>query len=136
MVAVLVVLKVIYFRIFFLEVIGVVRGVKLFTECFTEESGGCFQTTVLPNAVTIPLIDRSESAFLQALFNVNCFLHLVEQMCAVGTSESVGGEITDSAARPMAILKHAALVIGNVDTQIFLVKSVPFCGKVLDCKLI
>ena len=56
-------------------------------------------------------------------------------MSAVCASQCVRGKISNAAARPMTVLKNSLSVVWHVNSKIFLIKSVPLLGKLINGKL-
>ena len=85
--------------------------------------------------LAVPRIDGRKIAGLEALVHIDRLFHLAKQLCAVGAAKRVGREVADAAARPMAVLQNAVLVVRHVDAEVFLVKAVPLARQVVYLEL-
>ena len=124
-------LQTVNFAVLLLKVLRVDRRVELFAKRLLQERAGLFEAAVLPDVLAVPRVDGREIAGLEALVHIDRLSHLAKQLRAVGAAERVGREVADAAARPMAVLQHAVLVVRHVDAEIFLVKAVPLARQVV-----
>jgi len=119
---------------FFRQIADVVIGIE-FTAGIFEKDGGLIAACVAVDMLAEPCLDVAEIRVFQSLAQVaEIVLHAHEHLCAVCASERIGGEISEASARPVRILQTAPGVVGNVNAEIFLVKAVPFGGKIGDGK--
>ena len=113
--------------VFFREIIGVNRGIKDAAGVF-HDLGGLQQRAVLMYLFPQPCGDGRQITLAHAAPNVHILLHVPQHLGAVSAAQGVRGEIAEGAARPVAVLQAAALVVGDVDAKILFIQPVPLVG--------
>ena len=72
-----------------------------------------------------------DPVFRNKFININILFHFMKELRTVSRTEGIAWEITQRTAAPMRILKAAHAVAGNIDSEIFLIQSVPFIRQIL-----
>ena len=124
-------LQAVELTVLFFKVARVGRRVELLAQRLLQQCARLLEAAVLPDVLAVPRVDGREVTALQAVLHVDRFLHLAQQLRAVGAAERVGREVAHAAARPVAVLQNAVLVVRHVDAEVLLVKSVPFARQVV-----
>ena len=124
-------LQVVDLGVLIVKIIDEVLSVELAAGVLEEDVGLVIGGVAL-DVLLEPAGDEAQVALCYVVPHVGLFLkHLVEILCAVGGSHSVGWEVTELFVGPVGILKDADAVVFGSDAEIFLVEIVYGSGKAL-----
>lgn len=128
------ILQLIKCSVLFCQIVNVIFGVKLTTAVF-KKLAGFIEASKAVDMVVEPLGDPVKAIGGDYILQLpKLLLHGVFHLCAVGTAQSIGGEVTNGATGPVAVLQAAPGVIRYFNPQVFPVQPVPCTGYVPDGK--